>query len=247
MEVSVCIPARLNSSRFPKKVLADLCGKPVLQHVFDRVCTCLNINHIYILSDSEVIKNTALEFGADVIETSDKCNSGTERIVSVLDKIEGDFIINVQGDEPFFDIGIIERILVKSKESKADIFTPIFKFKNMSDVSDPNYVKVVINYAGQALYFSRSVIPFVRDERDSSKWMDYASYYGHVGIYGYRRSVLEQYNLMNPSELEYIEKLEQLRFLENGFVVDTVETLNKTIGIDTPEDLEKARQLLKGK
>ncbi len=244
MKVTVCIPARLNSSRFPRKVLADLCGKPVLQHVFERVRTCKNLDNIFILSDSDIVKETALNFGAEVIETSDKCISGTERIVTILDKIDGDFIINVQGDEPFFDVGIIERMLVKSNSSNADIFTPIFKFRDMNDVCDPNCVKVVINYAGRALYFSRSIVPYVRDENDISKWMEHSNYYGHVGIYGYRRAVLEKYHDMVHGELEFIEKLEQLRFLENGFSIDTVETLHRTIGIDVPEDLEKVRKLL---
>lgn len=244
MQVSVCIPARLHSSRFPKKLLADLCGKPVLQHVFDRVCTCKDVNNVFILSDSKEVRDAALGFGANVIETSEKCVSGTERIVSVLDQIPGDFILNVQGDEPFFDIGIIERILVKANSSGADIFTAVFKFHDMAAVSDPNCVKVIVNYAGRALYFSRSIIPYVRDEKDVSKWIEHTNYYGHVGIYGYHRSVLERYNDMVCGGLEFIEKLEQLRFLENGFLIDTVETLDRTIGIDTPEDLENARKLL---
>ncbi|MDE6431887.1 MAG: 3-deoxy-manno-octulosonate cytidylyltransferase [Opitutales bacterium] len=244
MQVTICIPARLNSSRFPKKILADLCGKSVLQHVFDRTRTCRGVNNIFILTDSDEAKDVATNFGAQVIETSDKCVSGTERIVSVLDKLPGDFIINIQGDEPFFDIEIIDRMLTKAAVSDADIFTPIFKFENMEDVADPNCVKVIINYAGRALYFSRSIVPYVRDEKDVSKWMKHADYYGHIGIYGYRRAVLERYHDMVKGKLEFIEKLEQLRFLENGFLIDTVETSNRTIGIDTPEDLERARNLL---
>lgn len=244
MTVSICIPVRLKSTRFPNKLLADLCGKSVLQHVFDRARMCLGVNNIFILTDAEIIYKTALAFGASVIKTSEDCTSGTERIVSVLNKIDGDFIINIQGDEPFFDIGIIERMLIKIESSDADIFTPIFKLEKSEDVFNPNCVKVVINSAEKALYFSRNPIPYVRDEENRDKWIDCATYYGHIGIYGYRRHVLENYNNMVLSELEAVEKLEQLRFLDNGYTINTIETTHNTIGIDTPEDLKKARNLL---
>lgn len=247
MEITVCIPARLNSSRFPRKVLADLCGRPVLQHVYERVCSCKNVDNIYVLSDSDEVKSAASGFGATVIETSDKCISGTERIVSVLDRLPGDFIINVQGDEPFFDIGIIERMLTKAATKEVDIVTPVFKLKNMSAVSDPNCVKAVLNYAGRALYFSRNVVPYVRDENDRSKWIEHTNYYGHIGIYGYFRHVLEGYHEMVRGELEFVEKLEQLRFLENGFLIGTIEVEGHTIGIDTPEDLENAKKFIQSR
>jgi 3-deoxy-manno-octulosonate cytidylyltransferase (CMP-KDO synthetase) len=153
-------------------------------------------------------------------------------------------MVNIQGDEPFFDIDVIGKMITGCQTSDAGIFTPVYKFDSMQDALDPNRVKVVLGCNGRALYFSRSVVPFVRDERDVGNWLKHTDLYGHVGIYGYRREVLENYSNLIPGKLEFVEKLEQLRFLENGYTIDTVETPHRSVGIDTPEDLAKATALL---
>ncbi|MDR0715710.1 MAG: 3-deoxy-manno-octulosonate cytidylyltransferase [Puniceicoccales bacterium] len=244
MGVTVCIPARLNSSRFPKKVLADLEGKTVLQRVFERAISAVGAEKVIILCDSPAVHDAAINFGAPVIDTSETCISGTERTASALDKIQGDFIINIQGDEPFFDTDIIGKMVAKSRISDAHIFTSVYKLDSVDDLLDSNRVKVVLDHNGRALYFSRSTIPFVRDEKNVNKWLKWANFYGHVGIYGYRRKVLENYTNLVPGKLEFAEKLEQLRFLESGYAIDTVETLRPSLGIDTPKDLAKANALL---
>ncbi|MDR0679952.1 MAG: 3-deoxy-manno-octulosonate cytidylyltransferase [Puniceicoccales bacterium] len=244
MNVTVCIPARLNSSRFPKKVLTDLGGKPVLQRVFERAISVIKTENVVILCDSSAVHDAAVNFGAPVIDTPETCVSGTERIASALDKIQGDFIINIQGDEPFFDTDVIGKMVAKSRTSDAHIFTPVYKLDSVDDLLDSNRVKVVLGHNGRALYFSRSTIPFVRDERNVNKWLKWADFYGHIGIYGYRRKVLENYTNLVSGKLESAEKLEQLRFLENGYAIDTVETLRPSFGIDTPKDLAKANASL---
>jgi 3-deoxy-manno-octulosonate cytidylyltransferase (CMP-KDO synthetase) len=240
VDATICIPARLKSSRFPNKILADLGGKPVLQRVFERASSVRGIGDIIVLCDSDVVREVAEGFGARAIGTPENCASGTERIVSALDRIPGEFIVNVQGDEPFFDTGVIEKMVSKSRASAADIFTPICKFGSMRDALDPNCVKAAVGYNGRALYFSRSVIPFIRDGEGANGRLKCGELYCHVGVYGYRRKFLENYHNLVPGRLESMEKLEQLRFLENGYAIDTVEATYPSIGIDTPEDLARA-------
>jgi 3-deoxy-manno-octulosonate cytidylyltransferase (CMP-KDO synthetase) len=230
----------LKSSRFPNKVLADLGGKPVLQRVFERASSVQGIGDVIVLCDSDAVHDVAEGFGARVIDTSEDCASGTERIVSALDRISGEFIVNVQGDEPFFDTDVIGKMVSKSQVSDADIFTPVCKLVSMRDALDPNCVKAAIGYNGRALYFSRSVIPFVRSGRNANGWLEHGELYCHIGVYGYRRRFLENYHNLIPGKLESMERLEQLRFLENGYVIDTVEATHPSISIDTPEDLSKA-------
>lgn len=215
-----------------------------MQRVFERAISAVKTGNVIILCDSSAVHDAAVNFGAPVIDTPETCVSGTERIASVLDKIRGDFIINIQGDEPFFDTDIIGKIVAKSRTSNAHIFTPVYKLDSVDDLLDSNRVKVVRGHNGRALYFSRSTIPFVRDEENVSKWLKWTDFYGHVGIYGYRRKVLENYTNLVPGKLESAEKLEQLRFLESGYAIDTVETLRPSLGIDTPKDLTKANALL---
>jgi 3-deoxy-manno-octulosonate cytidylyltransferase (CMP-KDO synthetase) len=244
MRTAIAIPARLASVRFPRKILADLCGKPMIQHVYEAVKRSGVSDEIYILVDSAETEDVVKSFGANAIMTSPNCYCGTDRIVSVLDQIGGDFIVNVQGDEPFIDrkilIGIRDRALVSS----ADIITPIFRITDPADIDDPCRVKVVIKQNGCALYFSRSPIPFIRGV-DRSEWLAKGKFFGHIGVYGYRRHTLENYHNLLKSELEAAESLEQLRFLDNGYAIDTAMAERPTIGIDTRDDLQKAIDYIK--
>ncbi|MDR1528335.1 MAG: 3-deoxy-manno-octulosonate cytidylyltransferase [Puniceicoccales bacterium] len=239
MKTIVAIPARLGATRFPKKVLADLNGKPIIQHVYEKAKRANIASDVYVLVDSAEAEDVVGSFGGKSIMTSSECYCGTDRIVSVLDQMQADFIVNVQGDEPLIDPQSLIAICERAKTSRADIITPIFKITDFADIDDPSRVKVVVRQSGNVLYFSRSPIPFVRGV-EKSKWLDHHQFWGHIGVYGYRRTVLEHYKDLHASALENTELLEQLKFLDNGYAIDTVIAKCPTIGIDTPEDLKKA-------
>ncbi|MDR1457782.1 MAG: 3-deoxy-manno-octulosonate cytidylyltransferase [Puniceicoccales bacterium] len=239
MKTIVAIPARLGATRFPRKVLADLGGKPMIQHVYEKAKQANITDEIYVLVDSVAVENVVHSFGGKSIMTSPECHCGTDRIVSVLGQIQADFIMNVQGDEPLLDPQSLIAICERAKTSRADIITPIFKITDFADIDDPSRVKVAVCQSGKALYFSRSPIPFVRGV-EKSEWLTHHQFWGHIGVYGYRRAVLENYKNLHASTLESTESLEQLKFLDNGYTIDTVVTKSPTIGIDTPEDLKKA-------
>ncbi|MDR2603143.1 MAG: 3-deoxy-manno-octulosonate cytidylyltransferase [Puniceicoccales bacterium] len=239
MKTIVAIPARLGSTRFPKKVLADLCGKPMVQHVYEKAKQANITDEIYVLVDSVEVEDVVRSFGGKSIMTSSECHCGTDRIVSVLDRVQADFIVNVQGDEPLLDPQSLIAICERAKTSRADIITPIFKIIDFADIDDPSRVKVAVCQSGKVLYFSRSPIPFIRGV-EKSEWLTHHQFWGHIGVYGYRRAVLENYKNLHASALESAESLEQLKFMDNGYAIDTVVAKYPTIGIDTPEDLKKA-------
>lgn len=240
---TIAIPARMASSRLPGKMLKNLGGKPVIQHVIERVKQVRNANEICVVTDSLAIVNLAESLNVNGYLTSPECRSGTERIVSVLDKMHGDWIFNIQGDEPFVDPNLIEALIEKTKSIDAPILTPVYLLKTMDEVNNPNIVKVVLNYKKEALYFSRSPIPYARDVAPEN-WVNKCNYWGHLGIYGYCRDVLESYHSLSHSYLETTESLEQLKFLSNGYRIATHEAAGRSVAIDTPEDLIKAEAVL---
>jgi 3-deoxy-manno-octulosonate cytidylyltransferase (CMP-KDO synthetase) len=240
METAIAIPARLASSRFPKKVLANLYGKPVIQWVYEAACRA-HIGPVHILVDSAEVEKAARSFCDNVTMTSPDCCCGTARIASVLTRIGGDFIVNVQGDEPLLNYQTLVTLNEHAKISKADIVTPIFRITDASDVGNPALVKVAVCGNGRALYFSRSPIPFVRGV-DRDKWLENYPLFGHIGVYGFRRAVLENYGNLRESTLESAESLEQLRFLDNGYTIDTVIADGPTVGIDIPADMQRAME-----
>ena len=241
---TIAIPARMASSRLPGKMLRLLGGKPVIQHVIERVKQVRNCNEICVTTDSIDIVNLAENLGVKGFLTSPECRSGTERIVSVLDKMQGDWIFNIQGDEPFVEPDLIEALIEKTQSIDAPILTPVYALKTIEDVNNPNIVKVVLDNKNYALYFSRSPIPYARDV-DAANWLNKSKYWGHLGIYGYRREILENYKNLGSSYLETTESLEQLKFLSNGFKIATHEANGRSVAIDTLEDLMKAEEILK--
>lgn len=241
---TIAIPARIASSRLPGKMLKKLGEKPVIQHVIERVKLVKNVNEICVVTDSQEIVNLAESLNVKGYLTSPECRSGTERIVSVLDKMHGDWIFNIQGDEPFVDPKLIEALIEETNSIDADILTPVYALKTMDDVNNPNIVKVVLNNKNEALYFSRSPIPYARDVAPGN-WLSKSKYWGHLGIYGYRREVLETYDSLDNSYLETTESLEQLKFLSNGYRIATYEAAGRSVAIDTLEDLMKAEEILK--
>lgn len=243
MEASIAIPARLNSSRFPEKLLANLGGKSVLQHVIERAQKVKQAQNVFVLTDSELIAKKARAFDVRVIMTSPDCQSGTERIASVIGQIPGDLILNLQGDEPFIEPRMLDELIESWHYKNCDLITPVLAINSTEQIFDPNVVKVAIDNAGRALYFSRSPIPYLRGE-EKQNWISKAKFWEHIGVYGYARESLEKYSSLMPTDLEKAECLEQLRFLANGLTINTLKTSYKSISIDTKEDLEKAKKHL---
>ena len=242
-DVSVVIPARLASTRLAGKILADLGGKPVLRHVWEHVSQMHLANEIHIATDAEQVRQEAQSWGASVFMTSPECRSGTERIVSILDQLKGKFILNVQGDEPFIDPALLDALIERWQATQCELVTPVFQIHKMDELFNPNIVKVVRGSDGRALYFSRSAIPYVRGI-PQEKWLEKNTFWGHLGVYGFSKKILETYPSIAVGKLEQLESLEQLRLVEAGYSFQTIETAYRSVAIDTPEDLEKARQLI---
>lgn len=243
--VLVAIPARLASTRLPNKPLADLGGKPLLRHTWERTCQMRRADRIIIATDSEEIRKEAESWGAVVYMTSPDCPSGTDRIASLLcDHMDAQFVLNVQGDEPFIEPALLDELVERWESSRCELVTAVRPIDTTEELHNPNCVKVVRGAKGGALYFSRSAIPFLRGAEPEA-WLDSGTpYWAHIGVYGYTRAALTAFSHLEPSLLEETEKLEQLRFLENGFSIQTVVTSYRPLGIDTPADLEEARKRL---
>jgi 3-deoxy-manno-octulosonate cytidylyltransferase (CMP-KDO synthetase) len=233
MNITAIIPARYKSTRFEGKPLVDIGGKSMLQRVWEQCKKAKHVSNIIIATDDERIFNHAKGFGAEVMMTSGQHQSGTERCAEVVLKLtkKPDAIINVQGDEPFIDEQYIDKVaeLLQHKKAIATLAHPIL---DSEEISNPNKVKVVLSKQSKALYFSRSIIPFERNQ-------GIAKHFGHVGIYGYQTEVLERIVQLPESVLEKTESLEQLRWLENDLEVCVSIVDKPTQGIDTPKDLEK--------
>jgi 3-deoxy-manno-octulosonate cytidylyltransferase (CMP-KDO synthetase) len=246
MKFSIAIPARLGSMRLPGKVLADLGGKPALKHVWEAAKCVRGAEEVVVLTESAEVLHVVESWGGICHLTPESCSNGTERIFSALNRLSGDFIFNIQSDEPFLRPELIEAMIARAAADAAfDILTPIYPIGNVDDIFNPNVVKVVLGHAGQALYFSRSPVPHVRGT-DASQWFSKVLFYGHLGIYLYTRKVLEQLKTIPQSPLALAESLEQLRFLQAGYRIQTILTSGTSIAIDTPEDLARAREVISG-
>ena len=239
------IPARYESTRFPGKPLALINNKPMIQWVYENVSKALE--HVWVATDDDRIFNAVEGFGGNAIKTLSSHQSGTDRCAEAAQKLEDnikfDVVINVQGDEPFIHPKQIE-LLKSCFGNDTDIATLVKKIETQEELFNPNRPKVVIDTQQNALYFSRSPIPFVRGEEEKS-WHLKNNFWAHIGMYAYKTEVLQKITKLKPSALELTESLEQLRWLENGFQIKTAETAHQSIGIDTPEDLENALQLLR--
>ncbi|VDG80996.1 3-deoxy-manno-octulosonate cytidylyltransferase [Capnocytophaga ochracea] len=235
------IPARYGATRFPAKLMQDLCGKPVIVHTYERVADTRLFDEVYVVTDDDRIEKVIREVGGKVIRSKKEHNSGSDRLAEASRDLDVDIIVNVQGDEPFTDKENLQKVIdifVKDLTKSIAVASLMERITDPDDIANPNNVKVVVNKFGEALYFSRNVIPFPRDPNTK------VSYYKHIGIYAYRKEALQQFTELPPSLLEETEKLEQLRYLENGFKIRLALTDIPTIGIDTPEDLERARKRL---
>lgn len=240
------IPARYASTRFPGKPLAVLGGKTVIQRVYEKVSACLDT--AYVATDDDRIYEHVNSWGGNVVMTRTDHKSGTDRIEEAIEKIGGDYdvIINIQGDEPFIHPSQIETVCRCFDDADTQIATLGMRFrKDMDVIANANSPKIVVDNRGFAMYFSRSVIPFIRG-KEQSEWPSAYPFLKHIGLYAYRREVLREVTSLPQSSLEIAESLEQLRWLQNGYKIKVGETDIETVGIDTPEDLRQAEIILEG-
>jgi 3-deoxy-manno-octulosonate cytidylyltransferase (CMP-KDO synthetase) len=247
MKITAIIPARYASTRFPGKALADIGGKPMIQHVYERACKASLVSRVIVATDDTRIADAIHLIGGEAVMTSTSHETGTDRLAEVADGLDTDIIVNVQGDEPLISPEMIDQAIEPFLNDPAlQMGTLKTRIKSLHDFLSPNVVKVVTGAGGYALYFSRSPLPFFRD-----KWQDLKDEsfingkllcYKHVGLYVYRRDFLLQYAAMPQTFLEISEKLEQLRAIENGTRIRVIETEFESIGVDTPDDLAKAQE-----
>jgi 3-deoxy-manno-octulosonate cytidylyltransferase (CMP-KDO synthetase) len=236
MKVLGIIPSRYESSRFPGKPLIDIMGKTMIERVYERAKKSKKIDELVVATDDKRIFEEVKRFGGTVVMTEKHHKNGTERCLEVAQSLHSQFILNIQGDEPFIHPDQIDE-LCSVISSDTDLATLIRRIKDPNDLDNPNVVKVVKSLDDHAIYFSRSSIPFNRSVKGISALHLSNAYWKHIGIYAYRTEVLQQIVKLKESELEKIESLEQLRWIENGFKIKTAETNFEANGIDTPEDL----------
>ena len=240
------IPARYASTRFPGKPLALLNGKAVIQHVYEQAVKVLDA--VYVATDDERIYNKVLAFGGKAVMTSTEHHSGTDRIEEALEKVGGDFdvVVNIQGDEPFIAQSQIETLCQCFVDKATQIATLGKPFECIEAAENPNSPKIVVDNRGYALYFSRSIIPFVRGT-ERQDWLPKYPFLKHLGIYAYRTNVLKEITKLPQSSLELAESLEQLRWLQNGYRIKVGLTDVETVGIDTPDDLQRAEEFIRNR
>lgn len=241
------IPARYASTRFPGKPLADLCGKSVIQHVYEQVQA--SVDELIVATEDSRIIDAVQKFGGRVTLTSRNHHSGTDRCYEACLKMNQifDVVINIQGDEPFIQpqqIELLKNCFLEADTQIATLVKPIEADGDFEQtLANPNTPKVVLNNRSEALYFSRSIIPFIRG-KERAEWLITHTFYKHIGLYAFRPDILKEITALPQSSLEIAESLEQLRWLQNGYRIKTAITYQETIGIDTPEDLEQAKKLI---
>ena len=241
MKILGVIPARYASTRFEGKPLKDINGHTMIEWVYKRAENA-DIDKLVVATDDEKIFNTVKKFGGNVVMTSKEHENGTSRIIEVINTPEYndfDFIINIQGDEPLIDIKSINLLADNYRKEKSEIVTLKKEFNKNENIENPNIVKVITDFNDNAIYFSRSVIPYERNSVENFK------YYKHIGIYGYTSKFLNELKNLKEGILEKIESLEQLRFIENGYKIKVLETVSEVIGVDTEEDLKEVIKYIK--
>ena len=241
MKILGVIPARYASTRFPGKPLADVNGKPMIQRVYEQAKKCKSLSEVIVATDDKRIESAVKNFNGNAVMTSDKHESGTDRCFEAMKKFGGKFnaVINIQGDEPFIHPEQISKLANCFKNKKVELTTLAMKLEKEEELKNPNTIKVILNKKKEAIYFSRTAIPYYRG-KDFSESLKLHTYYKHVGIYGYRSDVLAEVTKLKRSPLEIAESLEQLRWLENGYKIKVELTEHESYSVDTPEDLTNA-------
>jgi 3-deoxy-manno-octulosonate cytidylyltransferase (CMP-KDO synthetase) len=241
--VIVVIPSRFGSTRLPGKPLVTLAGKAMVQHVYERAKKAQTVHKVLVATDDQRIIDAVQSFGGEARMTRSDHRTGTERIAEVAVHEQGDIFINVQGDEPLIDpLSIDAAVAALLEEPPAQIATVATPIRHASDIMDPNVVKTVLDFEENALYFSRAPIPWVRDTQQKI----HVKYWKHLGLYAFQRDALLEYPTLPQGELEKIEQLEQLRWLENGWRIRVAEVPHDAVSVDVPEDISRVEKLLKG-
>lgn len=240
MKIIGVIPARYQSSRFPGKPLVDLAGKPMIWWVYQQCKKVGGLDEVYVATDSEQIEQVCKKYQMNVIMTSEKHQTGTDRLGEVANKIVADYYINIQGDEPLIEPATIQKVIDKCVETKSDVVNTVTPIYNDKDVTSNTCVKVVITREGNGIYLSRAPIPYPKKGQK-------IQYKKHLGLYGLKREALLFFTRTPRGEIEQIEDIEMLRFLENGYQIKFVEVASETVAIDKPEDAERVRNIIRGK
>jgi 3-deoxy-manno-octulosonate cytidylyltransferase (CMP-KDO synthetase) len=243
MTVIAVIPARYASTRLPAKILADIHGKPMIQWVYERTKKARGVDEVYVATDDERIKAAVEKFGGKAIMTSTELQSGTDRVAAVADQVDGDIFVNVQGDEPMMDPRAIEEAVELVRSGRFPMSTVMTPLRAEAELNEPSVVKVIADRLGRAIYFSRHPIPYSRGPKPEAGSPFVSK--RHVGLYVYDRTTLMRFRSLPVSALEKAEVLEQLRALADGIAIGITEVDFLSIGVDTPEDLERVRQALK--
>jgi 3-deoxy-manno-octulosonate cytidylyltransferase (CMP-KDO synthetase) len=241
MKIIAVIPARYASTRFPAKLMQDLGGKTVITRTYEAAVNTRLFDDVFVVTDSDLIYDEIVSNGGKAIRSIKEHESGSDRIAEAVENLEVDIVVNVQGDEPFIDADSLSKVIEvfrNDSERKVDLASLMREITDETEINNPNNVKVVVDQNGMALYFSRSVIPYPRDKNAGVR------YFQHVGIYAFRKQALIDFYHLPMKSLEASEKLEQLRYLEFGKRIKMVETTHVSIGIDTAEDLERAKRFL---
>lgn len=241
MNILGIIPARYGSTRFPAKALADIGGKSMIRRVYEQATKSTLLSDVVIATDHEAIMEEAASFGGKACMTSENHQSGTDRCYEVLTLQDAvyDYVINIQGDEPFINPAQID-LLAGLLDGKTQLGTLVKQIEDQEELFNPNVVKAIFNVNNDAIYFSRATLPYNRNAKKED-WLQERIYFKHIGIYAYRSDILKQITNLPVSGLELSESLEQLRWIENGYVIKVAETEYASVGVDTPEDLEKLK------
>jgi len=240
MKVAAIIPARMGSTRFPGKPLARICGKPMIQHVYEKAVACKLIEHVVVATDDKAVEQAVQAFGGEVLMTSCDHQTGTDRVAEVARILDAEIIVNIQGDEPLLPPDAIEKAIRPMIEDASIVMSTLkTALRPEDDPHDPNIVKVATDVHGHALYFSRSPIPFRRNDTPA------AQLYRHIGLYVFRRSFLFEFTTLPQTPLEQTESLEQLRALEHGHSIFVAETLYYPLGVDVPSDIDRVEAILR--
>jgi len=245
VKVLAVIPARYAATRLPGKPLTLLAGKPMVQHVYERACKVRGVSRVVVATDDERILAAVKAFGGEARLTRPDHGSGTERVAEVAAQMAAEIYLNLQGDEPLIEPAAIDAALeALAGDSSVPVATLCTPIEKVEDILDPNVVKVVFDFEGNALYFSRAPVPWIRD-RNAPGSRAAPSHFKHLGLYAFRRDVLLEFPTLPPGELERLEKLEQLRWLENGIGIRVVTTRYDSVSVDTPEDVPRVEALLR--
>jgi 3-deoxy-manno-octulosonate cytidylyltransferase (CMP-KDO synthetase) len=239
--VLAVIPARYASSRFPGKPLTPIAGKPMIQHVVERVRRAGSVSRVVVATEDARIKSAVEAFGGEAVMTRSDHRTGTDRVAEVATHLTAEIYVNVQGDQPLIDPGTVDALIAAmTEDDSVQLATPCTAIAQPGDIMDPNIVKVVRDFEGNALYFSRAPVPWVRDTSETVT----AQHWKHLGLYGFRRGALLEFPTLPPGELEHLEQLEQLRWLENGFRIRVVEADYDAVSVDVPADVARVEKLL---